>query len=69
MKIIYITGHKNPDLDTVCSAFAYAVLKRKLDTKNQYNAYDNILIFHTIEELKEAKTNKEILQSSPQEKE
>ena len=24
-----------------------------LDTKNQYNAYDNILIFHTIEELKE----------------
>ncbi|MBR6003298.1 MAG: DHH family phosphoesterase, partial [Lachnospiraceae bacterium] len=38
MKIIYITGHKNPDLDTVCSAFAYAVLKRKLDPKNQYVA-------------------------------
>ncbi|MBR5356725.1 MAG: DHH family phosphoesterase [Lachnospiraceae bacterium] len=38
MKIIYITGHKNPDLDTVCSAYAYAVLKRKLDPKNQYVA-------------------------------
>ncbi|QCX32614.1 putative manganese-dependent inorganic diphosphatase [Caloramator sp. E03] len=28
--IIYITGHKNPDSDSVCSAIAYAELKRKL---------------------------------------
>ncbi len=28
--IIYITGHKNPDTDTICSAIAYAELKRRL---------------------------------------
>ncbi len=27
---IYIVGHKNPDTDTVCSAIAYADLKRQL---------------------------------------
>jgi manganese-dependent inorganic pyrophosphatase len=28
--IIYITGHKNPDTDSICSAIAYSELKRKL---------------------------------------
>lgn len=28
--IIYITGHKNPDSDSICSTIAYAELKRKL---------------------------------------
>lgn len=28
--IIYITGHKNPDSDSICSAIAYAELKKKL---------------------------------------
>ncbi|SKA83209.1 manganese-dependent inorganic pyrophosphatase [Caloramator quimbayensis] len=28
--LIYVTGHKNPDSDSVCSAIAYAELKRKL---------------------------------------
>lgn len=28
--IIYITGHKNPDSDSICSAIAYSELKRKL---------------------------------------
>lgn len=32
--IIYVTGHKNPDSDSICSAIAYAELKRKLG----YNA-------------------------------
>ncbi|KKP70177.1 manganese-dependent inorganic pyrophosphatase [candidate division CPR3 bacterium GWF2_35_18] len=27
---IYITGHKNPDTDSICSAIAYAELKRSL---------------------------------------
>ncbi len=27
---IYITGHRNPDTDSICSALAYANLKRKL---------------------------------------
>lgn len=28
-EIIYITGHKNPDTDSICSAIAYAELKRR----------------------------------------
>ena len=27
---IHITGHKHPDTDSICSAIAYAELKRKL---------------------------------------
>ena len=33
---IYITGHRNPDLDSVCSAAAYAVLKNRTDPDNRY---------------------------------
>jgi len=36
MKDIYITGHKNPDLDSICSAYAYSVLKNMLDPDNNY---------------------------------
>jgi manganese-dependent inorganic pyrophosphatase len=28
--VLYIIGHKNPDTDSICSAIAYADLKRKL---------------------------------------
>ncbi len=28
--LVYVTGHKNPDTDTICAAVAYAQLKRKL---------------------------------------
>ncbi len=28
--VLYITGHKNPDTDSICSAIAYADLKKKL---------------------------------------
>ncbi len=38
MEQIYITGHRNPDLDSICSASAYAVLKNHLDPKHQYVA-------------------------------
>lgn len=38
MAKIYVTGHRNPDLDTVCSAYAYAELKNKTDSKNEYIA-------------------------------
>ena len=38
MEKIYITGHKNPDLDTICSAMAYAGLKNMLDPANEYIA-------------------------------
>ncbi len=35
---IYITGHKNPDMDSVCSAYCYSVLKNRIDSKNNYIA-------------------------------
>lgn len=33
---VYITGHKNPDLDSVCSAYGYSVLKNILDPSKEY---------------------------------
>ena len=33
---IYITGHKNPDLDSVCSAYGYAKLMNLQDPDNTY---------------------------------
>ena len=35
---IYITGHRNPDLDSLCSAYAYAKLKNTIDPDNKYKA-------------------------------
>ena len=36
MEKIYITGHRNPDLDTLCGASAYANLKNLVDPSNEY---------------------------------
>ena len=36
MKEVYITGHRNPDMDTVCSSYAYAQLKKILDPSHDY---------------------------------
>jgi len=33
---IYVTGHRNPDTDSVASAIGYAELKRRLDSDNEY---------------------------------
>lgn len=38
MSKVYVTGHKNPDLDTICSAYAYAALKNILNPENEYEA-------------------------------
>ena len=38
MSKIYITGHRNPDMDSLCSAFAYARLKNRIDSGNEYIA-------------------------------
>ena len=35
---VYITGHRNPDLDSICSAYAYAVLKGSIDRIHDYKA-------------------------------
>ena len=36
MEKVYITGHRNPDLDSVCSACAYAALKKNTDSTRSY---------------------------------
>jgi manganese-dependent inorganic pyrophosphatase len=33
---IYITGHRNPDADSIAAAIGYAELKRRLDPGNEY---------------------------------
>jgi manganese-dependent inorganic pyrophosphatase len=38
MAEIIIIGHKNPDTDSIVAAIAYAILKNKIDNKNNYIA-------------------------------
>ncbi|HEY8465285.1 MAG TPA: putative manganese-dependent inorganic diphosphatase [Solirubrobacterales bacterium] len=33
---IYVTGHRNPDLDSIASAIGYAELKNRLDAEHEY---------------------------------
>ncbi len=35
---IYVTGHRNPDLDSIASAIGYAELKARIDPDNEYVA-------------------------------
>jgi len=37
-RVIYVTGHRNPDTDSIGSAIGYAELKRRLDPRNEYVA-------------------------------
>ena len=36
METVYITGHKNPDLDSICGVLGYAALKSRLDKSRLY---------------------------------
>ena len=36
MPPIYVTGHRNPDADSIAAAIGYAELKGRLDTRNTY---------------------------------
>ncbi|HEY4828748.1 MAG TPA: putative manganese-dependent inorganic diphosphatase [Solirubrobacteraceae bacterium] len=36
MATIYVTGHRNPDADSIASAIGYAELKGRIDTRNSY---------------------------------
>ena len=36
MKEILVTGHRNPDADSICAAYAYADLKNRIDPENRY---------------------------------
>ena len=38
MNDIFITGHRNPDMDSVCASWAYAQLKTTLDPQTRYHA-------------------------------
>ena len=38
MATIYVTGHRNPDADSIAAAIGYAELKGRLDTRNSYVA-------------------------------
>ncbi len=38
MDEIFVTGHRNPDMDSVSSAWAYARLLHKIDGRNNYKA-------------------------------
>src|SRR5262245_35763539 len=33
---IYVTGHRNPDTDSIASAIGYAELMRRVDPRNEY---------------------------------
>lgn len=37
-EVVYVTGHKNPDMDSVCSAWAYARMKNVVDPTRRYIA-------------------------------
>src|SRR3954454_17054735 len=36
MGTVYVTGHRNPDTDSIASAIGYAELKGRLDPRNEY---------------------------------
>ncbi|MGZ4187457.1 MAG: putative manganese-dependent inorganic diphosphatase [Solirubrobacteraceae bacterium] len=36
MATIYVTGHRNPDTDSIASSIGYAELRRRLDPNNEY---------------------------------
>ncbi len=36
MSLIYVTGHRNPDTDSIASAIGYSELKGRLDPTNEY---------------------------------
>jgi manganese-dependent inorganic pyrophosphatase len=38
MPPIYVSGHRNPDADSIAAAIGYAELKGRLDTRNTYSA-------------------------------
>jgi manganese-dependent inorganic pyrophosphatase len=36
LSVIYVTGHRNPDTDSIASAVGYAELKARIDPRNEY---------------------------------
>ncbi len=38
MSVVFVAGHRNPDMDCTCAAYAYAALKGRTDPANDYVA-------------------------------
>ncbi len=38
MSLIYVSGHRNPDTDSIASAIGYAELRNRMDSDNEYLA-------------------------------
>lgn len=36
MAEIFVCGHRNPDMDSICAAYSYAFLKNKIDPNNTF---------------------------------
>ena len=36
MSTIFVTGHRNPDMDSIAAAISYSALKNELDSGNHY---------------------------------
>ena len=54
MSKVYITGHRNPDLDSLCAASAYANLKNLTDPSNEYVAIHCSPVSDTVRKQMEA---------------
>lgn len=54
MSKVYITGHRNPDLDSLCAASAYARLKNMIDPENEYIAIHCSPVSDTVRKQMEA---------------
>ena len=50
-KKVYIVGHKNPDTDSICSAIAYANLKKKITGNCIFLVKKQTSILHRIKEI------------------
>ncbi len=57
MEKIYITGHRNPDLDSICGALAYGNLKNLIDPRSEYVP---VRCSHLSEEVKQVLNSLEI---------
>ena len=54
MSKVYITGHRNPDIDSLCAASAYAHLKNMTDPSNEYIAIHCSPVSDTVRKQMEA---------------
>ena len=47
-KIIYISGHKNPDTDSICSAMALADLKNKISARQVADEHADRVVYKAV---------------------